>query len=75
MKSHFAGKVKVCSTDVPGSICQVAVQVPQVSPKERSGYEITHRYNASDYAWMRLFRLRIETTLQITHRYESSDYA
>ena len=31
-KSHFAGKAKVCSTDVPGSICQVAVQVPQVSP-------------------------------------------
>ena len=49
-KSHFAGKVKVCSTDVPGSICQVAVQVPQVSPEERSGYEITHRYIDSDYA-------------------------
>ncbi|RMX40576.1 hypothetical protein pdam_00016584 [Pocillopora damicornis] len=40
IKSHFAGKVKVCSTDVPGSICQVAVQVPQTF----------HRFDCSNFS-------------------------
>lgn len=37
---NFAGKVKVCSTDVPGSICQVAVQVPQAF----------HRFDCSTFS-------------------------